>query len=402
MPRATTHPAKVFPRTKSQGALTDRQRAMAVLHYQPYDRLPIVHFGFWSELLQEWAQQGHITEEEAHGWGDGNPVDAAITERLGFDTNWYSCCHTHTSLEPAFTPRTIRKLPDGSRHIRNNEGVVVLQAPGANSIPAEISHSLTDRASWKRQYRKRLMWSKERVTHSHVRIGDKMVRWDAGGLDFLKKGKRDYPYGLYCGSLYGTFRNIVGMEGACYMLADDEPLLDEILGVFGDLCFKNVKFALEAGAKFDFGHFWEDICFKNGPLVTPAVFAAKVGPHYKRITDLLRQFGIDIVSLDCDGMIDALIPIWLENGVNTMFPIEVGTWNASIAPWRQQYGQQIRGVGGTNKVVFAQDHAAVDAEVKRLKELVKLGGFIPCPDHRLPPDSKWELVQYYCLKMREA
>jgi uroporphyrinogen decarboxylase len=96
------------------------------------------------------------------------------------------------------------------------------------------------------------------------------------------------------------------------------------------------------------------------------------------------------------------VPIWLENGVNTMFPIEVGTWNASIQPWRQQYGKQIRGVGGMNKVIFARDYAAIDAEVERLKPLVALGGYIPCPDHRIAPDAKWENVQYYCDKMKKA
>ena len=159
---------------------------------------------------------------------------------------------------------------------------------------------------------------------------------------------------------------------------------------------------LEAGAKFDFAHFWEDICFKNGPLIMPAVFAAKAGPHYKRITDLVHRHGIDIVSLDCDGCIDALMPIWLENGVNTMFPIEVGTWEASIAPWREKYGREMRGVGGMDKVVFSRDRAAVDAEVERLKPLVELGGYIPCPDHRIAPDAKWELVQYYCERMRRT
>ena len=27
--------------------------------------------------------------------------------------------------------------------------------------------------------------------------------------------------------------------------------------------------ALATGIPFDYGHFWEDICFKNGPLVNP-------------------------------------------------------------------------------------------------------------------------------------
>ena len=153
--------------------------------------------------------------------------------------------------------------------------------------------------------------------------------------------------------------------------------------------------------QFDFAHYWEDICFKNGPLVRPQVFDELVGKNYHRITDLVRQHGIDIVSVDCDGCIDLLVPIWLKNGVNTMFPIEVGTWNASIRKWREQYGPSLRGVGGMDKRVFAQDKAAVDAEIQRLKSLVALGGYIPCPDHRIAPDAKFELVQYYCQQFRE-
>ena len=149
-------------------------------------------------------------------------------------------------------------------------------------------------------------------------------------------------------------------------------------------------------------HLWEDICFRSGPLINPKVFRGKVGPHYKRITDVLKSYGITIVSLDCDGKIDKLVPIWLENDVNTMFPIEVGVWNASIAPWREQYGRELRGVGGMDKRVFAHDYAAIEAEIERLKPLVELGGYIPCPDHRIAPDAKWENVQSYCDEMRKT
>jgi hypothetical protein len=54
-----------------------------------------------------------------------------------------------------------------------------------------------------------------------------------------------------------------------------------------------------------------------------------------------------------------------------------------------------------NKNAFARDRAAIDAEVERLKPLVALGGFIPCPDHRIAPDAKWDMVRYYCDRMRE-
>ena len=83
-----------------------------------------------------------------------------------------------------------------------------------------------------------------------------------------------------------------------------------------------------------------------------------------------------------------------------MFPIEVGTWEASIEPWRRQYGEYVRGVGGMDKRVFAEDYAAIDREIERLKRLIDLGGYIPCPDHRIAPDAKWDNVKYYCDKMQ--
>ena len=380
--------------------MNNRQRVMAVLNYESYDRLPIVHFGFWRQTLDKWAVEGHIAEEEAEGWGDGNPTDGVISEKLGFDCNYYACSHPNTHLDPGFESETIEEFPDGSRTVRNGDGVVVLERPGATSIPSEVDHTLKTRKDWEEHYVHRFQFSEERVMKAKVRVGDEMVAFDEGGLEFLKQDDRDYHYGLHCGSLFGNIRNILGLVGASYLFAEDPDLFDEIINTVGDLCYQCTKTVLETGAKFDFAHFWEDICFKNGPLIIPSVFDEKVGPHYKRITELVNSYGIHIVSLDCDGMIDALIPTWFHNGVNTMFPIEVGTWNASIAPWRAQYGKELRGVGGMNKTAFARDFAAIDAEIERLKPLVDLAGFIPCPDHRIAPDALWDNVRYYTDRMR--
>ena len=55
---------------------------------------------------------------------------------------------------------------------------------------------------------------------------------------------------------------------------------------------------------------------------------------------------------------------------------------------------------GMDKTALRKDKAAVDAELTRLRRLIDLGGFIPCPDHRLMPGTKFELVQYYCELMQ--
>jgi len=367
--------------------MTNREAALAVLRYEPYDRLPIVHFGYWHETLQKWQEQGHLAAEEVRGYGDGTPADRAIAAKLGFDFNWQNMFYPATGLVPAFESRVVETYPDGSRAVLNGDGAIVLQKDEAGSIPAEIDHLLKGRDGWEEHYKHRLQFTPDRV--------------DLRALEDLRDdtGRQD-PIGLHCGSLYGQIRNWIGVEGSAYLYSDDPELFQEIIDTVGDLCYRCVELALSSGAKFDFAHFWEDICFKNGPLIMPSVFERLVGPHYKRITDLVNRHGLDIVSLDCDGCIDRLVPIWLKNGVNTMFPIEVGTWNASIAPWREKYGRDLRGVGGTDKRVFAKDRAAVEAEVERLRPLVDLGGYIPCPDHRIPPDAEWDLVRYYCDRMR--
>jgi len=367
---------------------------MAVLNYQDYDRMPIVHFGYWNDTLWKWHKEGHLSEDEAKYWADANDYDLDIAKKLGFDFGWSPVMGLNTTLKPGFPVEVIKDLGNGKTHVRNTDGVIVLKSEGTTSIPSEIDHTLKDRRSWEEHYKPRLQYTTDRLSKETFNACRERIE-DIG---------LDCPLGLNIGSLFGYIRNWMGMEAVSILYYEDEELYTEIIDTLGDLAYNATKDAMETmegiDLTFDYAHFWEDICFKNGPLVVPDVFRVTVGPHYKRITDLLKTYGITIVSLDCDGVIDTLVPIWLENGVNTMFPIEVGTWGAEITPWREKYGKELRGVGGMNKNAFSKDKAAIDAEVERLKKLVALGGFIPCPDHRIAPDAKWELVQYYTDSMR--
>lgn len=373
--------------------MNHRERVNAILHYQDYDRIPVVSFGYWNETLFKWAQEGYVTKEEAEGYarqGDSSPADRQVMDRLGFDFNWSASAGGNSHLFPRFAPQVLETRAGGAQVVRNEEGLIVLTHEGLVSIPSEIGTSLTGREAWEELYLPRLRYSKDRVDQAlFSRIK-------------AESENREMPLALNAGSLYGNIRNMLGVEGISYLAADDEELYREIIDTVGELTWRVARDVLMTGAKFDSAHFWEDICFKSGPLVNPKVFSSLVGPHYKRLTALFLEHGIDIVSLDCDGKIDLLLPIWLENGVNTMFPIEVGTWNASIAPWRKLYGRQLRGVGGMDKRVFARDEQAVRDEVERLKPLVDLGGYIPCPDHRIAPDAKFPLVAYYCELARKA
>lgn len=368
--------------------MNHRERTLAILHDQPVDRIPVVSFGFWTQTLRKWQAEGHIPQ--------GLVLDRPMADReydwinpmLGFDYNWHSMVGLSQSLlEPCFEPEILEIYPDGKQRIRDLEGCHVIIIPGEASIPTEVGHTLNDRDSWNLHYKPRLTYGRE-IIHA-----SEMTRLAA------ENDTRETPLGLFCGSMFGRLRNWLGLMNFTYLSFDEPDLFSEMVDHIGQLMYRQVEHFLSFGVRFDYGHFWEDICGNDGPLVQPDLLKELAAPHYKRITDLLKSHGIDLVTVDCDGWIDRLIPTWLESGINTMFPIEIGNWNASIESWRKQFGHSIKGVGGMDKKVFGLDYAAIDREIERLRPLIDLGGYLPCPDHRIPPDAKWENVQYYCDRM---
>lgn len=382
--------------------MNNRARTKAILKYELYDRLPLVQFGYWTDTLLKWAAEGHITREQALGHYFGNSIDIQLNKLLGWDFCWTCAFAWNNHLDPVLERRILEERPDGSRLIIDENGMSFIEKPGVTSLPGEVDHLLKGREEWETIFMPRLQFEPGRIQRGRVKVEGQELRFDQGGRELLLRQDSSHPHGLYCGGLIGVIRDWLGLVNMSYLLVDDEPLFDEIAETVCETTYQGVKTILETGIQFDFAHFWEDICYRSGPLVNPRMFAAKFGPKYKRITDLLKLYGVELVGVDCDGNIDALLPIWLENGVNIMFPIEMGTWQASIQPWREKYGKAIRGVGGVNKFVFGGGYADIDAEIERLRPLVDLGGYIPCPDHGLPPDSRWENVQYYCERMRKV
>ena len=377
--------------------MNNRERILAILNKRPADRMVATHFGLWGETAQKFLAEKRFTLDEVGGEFPHNNSAAQhlLMTKLGFDFGWEPFLPVNFFLTPPFERKVLEECADGMRLVRNAYGAVELECAEAGSIPAEVDHLLKDRTSYEEHYRHRLTF--DEATRFPMEQYRQLLHNPVFGGD-------DNPRRLFAGSLFGRLRNAMGVEGVSLLYYDDEGLFREIIDTIGELTFRCVETQLRIGreenVKFDYAHFWEDICFKNGPLVVPDIFAEYVGPHYRKITALLHENGVDLVSLDCDGCIESLAPVWLKNGVNVMFPIELGTWNGNYGRLRELCGEYIRGVGGMNKFVFASDYTVVDREIERLKPYVEMGGFIPCPDHRIPPDAKWENIQYYCDKIK--
>jgi uroporphyrinogen decarboxylase len=213
---------------------------------------------------------------------------------------------------------------------------------------------------------------------------------------------RTHPVFVNGGSLFGRLRDWMGMENIALVPYDDPAWFEEMVTTQADLIIAVLGKLFATGAQFDGVSMWEDMCYNAGPLLGPDHFRQYLVPHYRRISELCRKHGCDVLWVDCDGKIDDLLPMWLDAGINCMFPIEIGTWGADPVKYRKQYGKALLMQGGFDKHILAKTPADIEREIHRLAPLVEEGGFIPFADHRVPPDVPFENYLFYCRAARKV
>lgn len=316
--------------------------------------------------------------------------DARFTNRYFGMDSWSGGPSANVDLCPAFE---LQVLEDRGDHelVRQSDGVTVLRKKYLGSIPEHHGHLLVDRASWEKYYLPRL----------NPDTPERYPDW-AAAAKVWNDPRFPVPRQVWGGSLYGKLRDWMGVEALSYLVYDDPALFEEMVTTLADLIVEAHRRLFEHGARFDVCGMWEDMCFNSGPLLTPELFKKYLVPHYRRITGQLRKHGVDIVWLDCDGKIDELLPLWLEAGVNCMFPIEIGTWGADPVKFRKQYGKDLLLMGGFDKHILARTPLEIEAEVNRLAPLVEEGGYIPFADHRVPPDVPLANYLFYLETARRV
>ncbi len=358
----------------SKSAMTVRERFRRQMHFQSIDRGIHWEFGYVKETIERWHMEG-LPADIVKGEGD-----SSIEEYFGVD-KCYQVIPNYGSL-PEFTGETkVLKEEDGKRTEQLPNGTIQeVNIDGKSSIPHFIKMPVSNWDDWKRY--------KERLNPD----APGRIEGDPVKLNELYRNS-DYPVGVYFGSFYGRPRDMVGFENISMMLYDQLDLVEDIietLTVLQETALKKLLPEIE----FDFATGWEDICFRNGPMISPAMFKSIVIPRLKRITTLLRRHGVDVIWTDCDGNINKLVPLWLEAGLNCMFPIEVQGGSDPVQ-LRKEYGRGILLRGGIAKYQLSLGKEAIIKELKRVEKVVEDGGYIPHGDHRIPHDVPYENYKYY-------
>jgi hypothetical protein len=361
-------------RQKWAGTLTDRERFNRQMHYQPVDRCFNMEFGYWDENYKLWPMfinNGITGEAEAN---------------LYFNFDQIATIGGNIWMNPNFGSRVVEER-ETTTVLMNEDGLLAeVPKDRHDTIPHYIRASIVTPADW------------EKVKAERFRLDDPDRIVDIQALKEAYQPDRDYPLGIWCGSMIGRIRDMLTFEGLSYAIYDYPKMVEDMVETACQL----VEHALDQilpHIVFDFASGWEDICYKGGPIVSVKFFKNVITPRYKRISDRLHAHGIDLWYIDCDGDVRPILPAMMEGGVNCLFPFEV---NGCAHPSElfKKFGKELRIMGGVDKIALGSGRAAIDAYMQTLIPLVERGGYIPFCDHRCPPNVDPDDYLYY-LDLKE-
>ena len=348
--------------------MTPRERYLAVYQFEKFDRIPMTDWGPWASTLEQWKNQG---------W-DGKE---SFAETYRFDPS------EQTGLDFAMLPRFERRLVEDDGRVRllyDERGVLCreLVERTDTSMPHWLDFPVKDRASWEQM--------KQRYDpHDPARYPadweERKRRWAA----------RDYPLQLYGGrdtGFFGPVRGWMGAEGAMMCFYDDPDLMHEMMDFLADFTIEVIRKCLDE-VQVDAFVYWEDMAFKTSSLISPRMFREFMLKPYQRVSDFVHGKGVPLTLMDSDGHISDLIPLWIEGGVDVIYPFEVNS-GMDVREVRKQY-PRLGMSGGIDKRALAQGRSAIDAELAAKMPVTAQGGYLPTVDHALPPDITLDNFRYY-------
>ena len=381
--------------------MTDKERFHATMAFQPCDRPPYWEQGFWGGAVARWYEEGMVRKHGVVGdpaYGDtvrgpATPIgpDARVchdvAEGAGLDKPSLKI-PVELYLCPAFEEEVLEE--EGETLVVRDEMGIVKRTPKArDSVPHFLSWPVSDLEAFEQIAAERL--DPDTVGRFPADWEDQVRELNAYDGVVALGG---YPCGFF-----GAPRYLMGEVALLMGFLERPDLVKRIVDHLADL-WAAIYDRVLSEVKADCIHIWEDMSFRNGPLISPALFESFLVPAYQKVTDVARSHGVDIVLVDTDGDCRSLTPLFMEGGVTGLYPFEV----QSDMDVRQIRGAfpKLQILGGVDKREIAGGPERIDAELgRRIPGMVSGGGYIPMADHQVPPDVSWENYCYYRRRVAE-
>jgi len=355
-----------------------RERFRAICNFEKPDRLPRHEtWGFWRETLQRWAGEGlpdSIVENE----------DRAF-RYFGCDPlNWIPT--SFGTDEPGFWP------PFETEVIEETDSFIIKKDISGNTVK-----EFTDGRSTIPQY----LESPVKTINDFEDLKPRLDPETSDRLTLLidpmielTQADESCLTGIYTTGLFGMYRHLMGLVGLSVSLKKNPGLLHAIAAHWVHFTGTLIS-QIREKQEVDFVLFWEDMAYKNGPMISPQAFRQFMSPYYKQVIEYVKDdTDIEVYCVDSDGDVTLLIPLFIEAGINMMLPFEVNA-GMDVRTVREQHPDLII-LGGIDKRALFSDEKSIRQEVMKIvPPMLEKGGYFPCLDHNVPPEVSLKNFETY-------
>ena len=280
--------------------MTDRERFVKCLSGEPLDRTPF--WLLWPPWKTTWSR-----------WESEDKPENVKDHRSIFDPD----------QPPMIVPVNCGPCPKIERSVIEEDEEFVVFTDGwgikrrnfknRQSMSEFIEFPVKTRRDWEIFRDERLNpYSPQRLDGNWL---EQCKKWMNKGYP-IQLG--DYPDV----GLFGGLRWLLGDEECLVAFYTMPDLVHEIMDHLTSLYLTVFEKVVEA-IRVDVIHLWEDMCGRQGPLISPKHWDEFMGPNYKRIREFADNHNIPIMPVDTDGKPDLIIPSMIRAGVNYLYPMEV-------------------------------------------------------------------------------
>ncbi len=358
--------------------MTPRERFREALTFGDPDKVPLEPGGPRESTLAAWHQQGLPQDRDYY---------RVLLETLGIDPE---PAQPKVSLDVSFKmiPKFEEKVlehKDGHYIVQDWMGAITEISDKYDYTYIRSAKDFVTRKWHKFPVENRKDWEEMKTRYDPNTPG----RFPE---DFQQRCQalqdRDYVVGFGINGPFWQLREWCGFENLCMLMIDDPDFIQEMIDFWMEFVSQTMAPILK-NVEVDYVCISEDMAYKGHSMISPKMVREFLSPTYERWVSEIKKSGCPIVSMDSDGYIGELIPIWIEAGINCCEPMEVAAGN-DIVEYRRLYGKKMTYQGGIDKRAIAKGGKTMEKEVMRVvPPLLKEGGFIPRCDHGVPPDISW-------------
>lgn len=368
--------------------MTPRQRLIAALNHQQPDRVPIdlggnqtgIHKLAYQALLEHLgiADEVVIMDQVQQL---AQPSEAVL-ERLRVDTRYIA------AGAPEGFDGSVKTAERGGRtwYDLTDEFGVTWSMPADHPLYMDISHHPLAGASI------------GDIRDYPFPKGDDPSRF-AGLRQRALRLKQDTPYAIVSGIsgvVYETCWYMRGLENWFIDMGVQpqfcEALLDQTLKFWLDW-FR--LFLDEVGDLVDVIMVGDDLAGQKGPLFNPAFYRAVVKPRQKQLVQYIRSRTEAKIWYHTCGACTQYIPDLIDNGVDALNPVQIGTPGMDPAELKARFGDRLTFWGGAidaQHVLPTATPEVVREHVRRnLRAFMPGGGYVFNNVHNIqagvPPEN---------------